>query len=124
MGRFFNMVKHKTLAMIGGLSFISGVFIALLVGIFANYGTASMTSLLIVLGILVGFLNVTGKESKDFLLTAVGLIIVTAFGGDVLREVATIGVYLSNILGAMMMFLIPSVIVVALKIVYAIAKRG
>ena len=119
------MAKQQStnlLAKIGSWAFIIGVIIALLVGIFTTgAGNVVTTSILIVLGLIVGFLNVTGKETTPFLLASVALIIVSAAGGNILGQVATIGPYLQGFLQAMMTFVIPATIIVALKAIWALA---
>ena len=82
-----------------------------------------ITSLLILLGLIVGFLNVTDKEVKDYLLTAVCLVIVTSLGGTSIRSLMIIGPYLAGVLNAIMIFTIPATIVVALKEIISIAKN-
>ena len=113
--------EGSMLAKVGSWAFIIGVVIAIFVGIFGGNGSATATSILIVLGLIVGFLNVTGRETTPFLLAALVLVIVSKFGGDTLANVATIGTYLSGILGAMMTFVIPATIIVALKAIWALA---
>ena len=110
------------LAKIGSWAFIIGVLIAVVAG-FIDFGTASptITSLLIVLGLIVGFLNVTGKETTPFLLATVSLVLVTKFGGDNLGTIQTVGPVLQKIFNEIMTFVIPATIVVALKAVYALA---
>ncbi len=119
------MAKQQStnlLAKVGSWAFIIGVIIALLVGIFTTgTGNAVTTSILIILGLIVGFLNVTGKETTPFLLASVALIIVSAAGGNILGQVATIGPYLQGFLQAMMIFVIPATIIVALKAIWALA---
>jgi len=106
---------------VGAWAFIIGVILAIIAGLF--FGTnAVVTSVLILLGIIVGFLNITDKETSAYLLAAVSLVIVTSFGGSVLAHVAVIGVYLQSVLGAIMTFVIPAVIIVALKAIYSIAN--
>jgi hypothetical protein len=117
------MAKSKNvMAMVGAWAFIGGIIISLLLGFFAGYATAWATSVLIVLGLVVGFLNVTDKEMQTFLLSTVALVIVTSFGGQVLGSVATIGAVLQRTLNAIIVFVVPATIVVALKAVYAISK--
>ncbi|MFA5796746.1 MAG: hypothetical protein WC916_01755 [Candidatus Woesearchaeota archaeon] len=118
------MAKQSTnlLAKVGSWAFIIGVIIALLVGIVsAGKGGAVTTSILILLGLIVGFLNVTGKETTPFLLATVSLVIVAALGGNTLASVATVGLYLAGILNALMTFVIPATIIVALKAIWALA---
>jgi hypothetical protein len=76
-----------------------------------------------VLGLIVGFLNVTGKETTMFLLAGVSLVIVTEFGGSRIADVSVIGPSLVGVFGAIMTFVVPSVIIVALKAVWALAAE-
>jgi len=117
------MSKDNTdlVAKIGSWAFIIGVVIALLVGIFGSGNAPVATSVLIVLGLIVGLLNVTGRETTPFLLASVSLVIVASMGGTVLSGVAKIGPTLQSVLGAIMTFVIPATIIVALKAIYALA---
>lgn len=115
---------------IGNYSFIIGVIIAVVLGLAApSLGTATtwLWSLLIVLGLVVGFLNVSGKETKEFLLVTVSLVIV-AFAGSAQIEkwvnVELIGTWLKAIFDSILAFVIPASVVVALKDVWELAKGG
>ncbi|HYD04048.1 MAG TPA: hypothetical protein VEC16_07165 [Alphaproteobacteria bacterium] len=108
-------------AKVGSWAFIFGVAVALMIGIFSSVGTPVGTTVLIVLGLIVGLLNVTGRETTPFLLAAVSLVIVSTMGGPVLSGVASIGTTLQNVLAAITTFVIPSTIIVALKAIYALA---
>ena len=115
----------KATSKLGVWAFIVGIVLALIGGIIVGLlgaGETAITSILIVLGLIVGFLNVTDKETKDYLLAAVSLILVTYFGGTVLGLVPVIGGYLSSVFGAIMTFVIPATIVVALKAIYGLAQ--
>jgi hypothetical protein len=106
-------------AKIGSWAFIIGVVIALVVGVVGSGPIA--TSVLILLGLIVGLLNVTGRETTPFLLASVSLVIVSSMGGAVLVGVAKIGPTLQGVLSAIMTFVIPATIIVALKAIYALA---
>lgn len=103
---------------VGNYSFIIGVIIAIVLGIVSlGAATPILASLLIVLGLIVGFLNVTGKETKEFLIAA-GILIVTAGlggAGATLSSVEVIGPYLQGIFTQVLAFVVPATIVVALK---------
>jgi len=74
---------------IGNYSFIIGVIVAVVLGLAApKLGTATawLWSLLVILGLVVGFLNVSGKETKEFLLVAVSIVIVAYAGGDQIKS--------------------------------------
>ena len=116
MGKDMDLV-----AKIGSWAFIIGVVVALLIGIFSSGNTPVATTVLIVLGLIVGLLNVTGRETTPFLLATVSLVIVSTFGGQVLYDVATVGPYLQGILVAITTFVIPATIIVSLKAIWALA---
>lgn len=111
-------------AKIGSFAFILGVLIAVVAGLINLDGQtkAIMTSLLIVLGLIVGFLNVTGKETTPFLLAAVSLVIVTNFGSNQLGQIQMVGSYIDSIFKSIMTFVIPATIIVAMKAIYALAS--
>jgi len=116
--------KQKSIGSLGSLSFLFGAVIAVLVGVInPGAANASLTSLLILLGIVVGFLNVTTKETNSFLLATVSLVIVAALGGAVLGQVAFVGNYLEGVLMAILTFVIPATIIVAIKSIYSLAEK-
>ncbi len=110
---------------IGYYSFVIGSILALLLGLAApQLGEAKtwLFALLVILGLIVGFLNITGKETKDYMLTALVLVLVANFGGDVLGQVHIIGVYLQGIFDSLMAFIVPALVVVALKAIAKLSK--
>ncbi len=111
---------------IGNYSFVIGVILALILGVVPlGPSTPWLTSLLVLLGIVVGFLNVTSKEVKDFLLVAVVLIIAASLGGSTaLANVEMIGEYLTGIFSQLLAFIVPATIVVALKEIWALAQSS
>lgn len=107
-------------------AFIVGVIIALILGLvgsmMGDVASGWLLSLLIVLGLIVGFTNVASKESKDFLLAAVALVII-AFAGNQLVSVNYIGTYLQGIFSGLLALIVPAGIVVALKDIWAISYK-
>ncbi|MBW2976961.1 hypothetical protein KY347_05950 [Candidatus Woesearchaeota archaeon] len=115
---------------IGHYSFIGGVIIAVVLGLVpeATLGDATigwLTSLLVVLGLIVGFLNVSGKETKEFMLVAVVLIIAAGMAGaeGTLGGVQIIGLYLQGIFHNILSFVVPATIIVGLKDVWALGQN-
>lgn len=111
---------------VGHFAFIVGIIIAVVLGIFSAWmqpAVPALTSILILLGLIVGFLNVTGKETREFLIVAVILVIASYAGGatESLSTVMYIGPYLSGIFAAIMAFVVPATVVVGLKEIYALA---
>jgi hypothetical protein len=100
--------------MIGRIAF----YVGLVISIVAGWMQIGMTGLvvLVVLGLLVGLLNVTGKETQRFLIATLALVV----AGVALKDV--LGAVVSNILAAYVAFTAASALVVALKEVYGIQK--
>jgi hypothetical protein len=114
------LAKKAKTTKIGSMAFVIGVIIAIIAGFWPL--SAAMTSVLILLGIIVGILNVTAKETTEFLLASVSLVIVTALSGEVIGKIVTVGATLSSIYSAILVFVVPATIIVALKAIYALAK--
>lgn len=113
---------------IGNYSFIIGVIIAVVLGLAApklGAATVWLWSLLVVLGLVVGFLNVSGKETKEFLWVTVALVVVAYAGSAQViswEQVQLIGQYLKGIFDSILAFVVPASVVVALKDVWELAK--
>ena len=102
---------------LGSWAFLVGLIIAIVIGLFGNLGHAWLMALVII-GLLVGLLNVTGRETTSFLMSGLVLIIASAFGGDVLSAVP----YAGPIFDALLVLFVPATIVVAVKNVFSIAR--
>ncbi len=74
--------------------------------------------MLAVLGLVVGFLNVAEKEVQNFLLAAIGLIM----SASAIAVLPFVGGMLTDILGYLVVFIAPAVLVVAVKGLLATAK--
>ena len=119
---------------IGAWSFLIGVVLAVIVGVFTTLipipslttYSAQIYGLLVFLGILVGsFISVSGKDSQTFLIAGAILVIVSKFGMESVTG-SLIGIGLadavSSIFGALLVLFLPATIIVALKTVFSIAK--
>lgn len=115
---------------VGHYSFMIGVILAVILGLAAGADVSGnwtpwLASLLIILGLIVGFLNVTGKETREFLLVATALVIVIGIaGGTAALNIEMIGKYVVGIVTQLMAFIVPAVIVVGLKDILALAKAS
>lgn len=110
---------------VGHYTFIAGVILAIIAGFIAGILRASFpftTLLLVLLGILVGFLNITAKETTEFLVAAIALIVAGTSSG-ILTIIPRIGFTLNSILSAITVFVAPAAIIVALKAVITLAKK-
>lgn len=117
------MAKEKQ-NIIGAWAFLIGVVLALIVGALGLEG-ASWSAALVVLGIVIGLLNIGGTELKEFMLAGTVLVVVSAFGsayGNLLGLSISI-INIGAILSALLALFVPATIVVALKTVFALARR-
>ena len=103
---------------IGSWAFLIGVILAVILGAFGGMSDLMIT-LLVILGLIVGFLNVTEKEVQAFLMAAAVLVVVSYFGQSVLQEIDV----MNNILRALLILFVPATIIVALTSVFRIAKH-
>ena len=106
---------------IGHWSFILGVIIAIVAGL-PLLGTAyaeTIVMLLVIIGVNVGFLNISEKEVYNFLIAAMALLLTGAAG---LGTLPLIGTYIGPILLNIATFVAPAAVIVALKAVYELGK--
>jgi hypothetical protein len=110
------MVKSKN-NFVGSWAFLIGVVLAVVLGL-AGAIDEIWTIVFIFIGLLIGMLNVTNKETTPFLISGTVLIIASALGGSALSDVQT----LSNVLNALLVIFIPATVIVAIKNVFILAK--
>jgi len=77
---------------------------------------------LLILGLLVGFLTITVKETTEFLVAGIALTLVSAVSG-IIDTIPGIGLYLGKILINIGIFVTFAVLVVALKAIWELAER-
>ncbi|MBW2992226.1 hypothetical protein KY345_03350 [Candidatus Woesearchaeota archaeon] len=106
---------------IGHYSFLAGIALAIIAGIGADLIAVNIvTMILVILGLIVGFLNVTAKETTEFLIATVALMLA---GSANLAIIPAIGGYLQAILANIVVFVAPAALIVALKAVKALASK-
>ena len=116
----------------GEWAFLLGVFLAIVVGLFAqSLGQQNATlvaGILVILGLIVGFLNISEKEVNSFLIAAIALLATSASLGPLTDlfsgyGLSTIGDWIRGFVGALSAFVSPAAIIVALKAVYSLAAK-
>jgi hypothetical protein len=112
------MPKKTAGSMIGSWSFLIGVILALIFGLIGNLGPG-VTYVLIVLGIVIGLLNIADEEVTPFLMAGAVLVIVSTLGQGVVQTVPIFYVTLQ----ALTMLFVPATIIVALKHVFVLARH-
>ncbi len=103
---------------IGGWAFLIGVVLAVVLG-FLGKINSTMAIILVVIGIVIGLLNIADKESAPFLMSGAVLVIVSAFGQDALGIVEKV----SDIVDALLILFVPATIVVAVRHVLTLARN-
>ena len=107
----------------GNWAFMIGVVLAIILGLFGAYIPAyveTITYIMVILGLIVGFYNITQKEAINFLIAAIALLAVGAAG---LETLPVIGPYIGGILTQIAVFVAPAAVLVALKAVYDLAYK-
>ena len=112
------MAKRSMGNMLGSWSFLIGVILALIVGAVGNLGQTT-TYVLVILGVVIGLLNIADKEVAPFLMAGAVLVIVSALGSNILSSVD----WIKGILDAIMVIFVPATVVVAIKSVFNLAKN-
>lgn len=108
------------LGKLGHWSFILGVVIAIVAGIAGTAYGETIAMVLVILGVIVGLLNISQKEISNFLIAAIALLLTGAAGLDSLPAIGSmIGPILTNIAT----FVAPAAVIVALKAVYELGKK-
>lgn len=114
------MPKRKNL--LGAWAFLIGVILAVIFGLFFDLTVAWVGWVLVIIGLIVGLLNIADKEVSPFLIAAAILVIVSYFGGAVFDIVKVGALSLANVLKSLLMLFVPATIIVALKSVFSMAK--
>lgn len=96
---------------IGRYLFLAGVLLAVVTGLAGDFGIPNLGTILVVLGAIVGFLNVSGAESRTFLIA--GIAFLTTAGA--LDGLPHLGEAIAGISNNLAMFAAPAVLIVALK---------
>ena len=112
----------------GAWAFLIGVVLAIGVGIL-SFGELNpiMLAILVIIGLVVGFVNVSAKDVNTFLLASLSLVIVSFAGLQGLKgaEIVGIGVgaLVASTLGALLVLLVPATVVVAIKSLFSISQN-
>ena len=104
------------LEQIGKWAFIVGLVIAVLAGLF--FQPAWAIWVLAILGVIVGFLNITAEDTRGFLLAAIAL----TLSATALNSIPVVGTAFSYVLPFVVAFVAGATIVVALKELFQTAR--
>ena len=115
-------LRGKVICTAGHWLFLGGALVAVVSGLFQNrfLDTSSIMGILLFLGLLVGILNITLKETTEFLIAAIALILAGAVN---VGAVPVVGDTLRVILGNIVVFVVPASVIVALRAIWVLAQR-
>ena len=121
------MIDPTTMHKLGGGSFLLGFIIAVILGGLeaANFLTGYESILMIVMvvfGIIIGFLNVEPSEVPNFLLAGIALISAAGIGITLLNSIEYLS-YVVPFLNYLITFMVPALIVVAIQEILDIARH-
>jgi hypothetical protein len=117
--------SRKLFGFIGLLAFWVGIILSIVGGIWYQ-NSENIVLTLVIVGILVAVLNVTGKEVLPLLIAAIALIVVgltsgfeplNKFGGGA-------GDRLNEIVAYIAIFITPAAIISAIRAIWAVARPG
>jgi hypothetical protein len=118
---------------IGAWAFFIGVILAVLIGLATTIFSiptviafsTQIYALLVILGLIIGFVNISGRDSQTFLWAGAILVVVSKFGMDSVRG-SLIGIGIGDavaaVFGALLALFVPATIVMALKTIFSVSK--
>ena len=102
----------------GKWAFIIGVLIAVLAGLVPAWQTQPWIAwVLVLLGLVVGLLNITARETTEFLVAAIALLLASTAGA-----LPDLGMVVGQILMNIIAFVSPAALLVSLKAIWALEK--
>ncbi|MFH1211848.1 MAG: hypothetical protein V1659_02865 [Candidatus Woesearchaeota archaeon] len=110
---------------LGAWAFLIGVVLAvvlaLILAIFMpNAGFPIWAAwVLFIIGLIVGLLNISDREVMPFLTAGLVLVLVSFFGASMFQMIP----FVSMLLHGMLLLFVPATVIVALKSVFALAKK-
>jgi hypothetical protein len=120
---------------VGAWVFLTGVLLAILIGIGATFFipiskiavySSPLYAVLVILGLIAGMkVKVSGKDSQTFLIASAVLVVVSRFGMEsVTGSLIGIGIgdLVSSVFGALLVLFVPATIIVALKTLFSITN--
>ncbi|MBI2846391.1 MAG: hypothetical protein HYX82_00760 [Chloroflexi bacterium] len=110
--------------LIGTIAFIVGIVIGVIGGVASpDNGTLILT--LVILGLIVGLLNITAKEMVPFLIAAIALVVLGNAGFEAINDIISgLGTMLDDIVYYIASFMAPAALVTAIKVLAAAARPG
>ena len=122
------MAKNKSMHIFnsfrfGSILFVIGIILAVISGLFSSSFSLGVNNvfvwILILLGLMIGMLNITAKETAVFLIATLTLLVTAG----VLKLVPVFGNQLIAILNHVSYIIAAAALIVALEAIYALASK-
>lgn len=104
---------------LGRWAFVIGLIISVLLG-FVTFTYASLV--LVILGLIVGFMNVSEKDASNYLVAVIALILVGVAGLQALSVLGSLYTWIQTVLTSFITFAAASAVIVALKVMFEIGR--
>lgn len=111
------------LDLIGKWAFVVGIIIAILAAFITTVGISTVLLILFILGLIVGALNIDKKNTTEFLVSVIVLILAGSLGALAVGQLTTVIGYIQTILGNFTVFVAAAALVVALKAIIVTSKK-
>ncbi len=109
------------LSKIGFWAFIVGLILAVVAGLVAP-GNGAIVITLVILGLLIGLLNITGKEIMLFLVATIALLATKTSFQSI--TVLSLGKYADQIFSFVANLMAPAALVASVKALWAVGRPG
>jgi hypothetical protein len=110
----------------GAWAFIIGLILAIVIALISALGGSAVPTwgviVLAIIGIIVGLLNVTGRESQRFLIAAIAFLLSFNSLGKVIEVLKLNWVGLDVFFYLLSVFIAPAAAIVAVKALFTISK--
>jgi hypothetical protein len=104
--------------LIGFFAFVAGILISLFSGIFFP-GSGAVILALVILGIIVGLLNITTRDTVPLLVAAVALVVVGTAGFTPLDQLAKgLGTHINEIVNYLARLMAPAALIAAVRTLF------
>ena len=115
----------RPLSVVGAAAFMSGYIIALIAGIWFEE-TGGLIATLVIMGLVVGFLNISGREVVPYLVAAIALVLIgsTQVFTPLNLVVEGLGEDVNQIVRMMAIFTAPAAVVQAIRAGMVLARPG
>ena len=112
-------VRNMRDGKLGHWAFLIGIALVILAGVIPQLQTAKVAWIIVFLGLVVGLLNVTAKETQEFLVAVIAMVLAASSAADMIALGRTVLIILGNVV----LFIFPAAFIVAFKTIWRLASE-